>query len=185
MRRKSLLYEGRAAGESMIAAFDVHYFRNGGARAAAVLFNSYEDVRAKVHYTKLFSQTNAYVPGEFYRRELPCILDLIAILEDPPQVAIIDGYVMLGNRPGLGRHLFQALEKKVKVIGVAKSRFQGAICHELLRGKSRTPLYITADGMDQVQAAEKIRSMHGDHRIPTLLKAVDHLARGLGGTSEK
>ncbi len=173
------------AGAVMIAAFDVHYFRNGGARAAVVLFNSYADARATAHFTTLLSQTPAYVPGEFYRRELPCIIDLMIQLEALPQVAIIDGYVMLGERPGLGWHLFQALEEKVAVIGVAKSRFYNADCQELLRGESRTPLFITAAGMDPIPAAEKIRSMHGRHRIPTLLKAVDHLARGLENKSGK
>jgi hypothetical protein len=32
--------------------------------------------------------------------------------------------------------------------------------------------------MDQEEAAACIRSMHGDHRIPTILAAVDQAARG-------
>lgn len=50
-------------------------------------------------------------------------------------------------------------------------------CFELCRGASRRPLYITAIGSDYLTAAEHIREMAGDHRIPTLLKTVDRLAR--------
>ena len=162
----------------MIAAFDVQYFKDGGARAAAVCFSSYGDARPEMQYTMLFSHTRAYVPGEFYRRELPCILSLLDRFETAPQVIIIDGYVMLGVKPGLGRHLFDALGQTASVIGVAKSRFHSAVCREVFRGESRKPLYITTAGMDPAQAAEEIRSMHGIYRIPTLLKTVDHLARG-------
>lgn len=35
-----------------------------------------------------------------------------------------------------------------------------------------------AAGTDPAAAAEKIRAMHGPHRVPALLKRVDLLARG-------
>lgn len=47
----------------------------------------------------------------------------------------------------------------------------------VFRGQSRRPLYITAAGMTIVDAALKIARMHGNHRIPTLLKQVDLVAR--------
>ena len=48
---------------------------------------------------------------------------------------------------------------------------------EVLRGESKKPLYITAKGIDLHKAAEFIQKMHGDFRIPTLLKLVDSLGR--------
>jgi hypothetical protein len=39
--------------------------------------------------------------------------------------------------------------------------------------------------MDQKEAYEKIKMMHGAHRIPTLLKRVDLLARGKGQSVHK
>ncbi|PKN30756.1 MAG: endonuclease V, partial [Deltaproteobacteria bacterium HGW-Deltaproteobacteria-21] len=48
---------------------------------------------------------------------------------------------------------------------------------EVFRGRSKSPLYVTAAGMDPSEAAGHIRSMHGGHRIPTLLKQVDRLSR--------
>ena len=47
----------------------------------------------------------------------------------------------------------------------------------MTRGKSQTPLFITAAGIDVHTAASFIQSMHGKFRIPTLLKQVDQLCR--------
>jgi hypothetical protein len=93
---------------------------------------------------------------------------------------IVDGYVWLGpgNRPGLGAHLYKALYEKIPVIGVAKSIYSGATsARPVLRGRSRRPLYVTAAGMDSLVAAEHVRTMHGPHRIPALLKRADELCR--------
>jgi len=160
----------------MIAAFDVHYLEEGCA-AAAVLFSEYGDATPAAEYTHFLSGAADYIPGEFYRRELPGILSLLEQISDVPDEMIIDGYVMLGNKPGLGQHLFKAFDGKIPVIGVAKSRFKGASGTEIYRGGSLHPLHITAAGVDLQKASEKIRRMHGAHRIPTLLKRVDHLAR--------
>ena len=64
--------------------------------------------------------------GEFYRRELPCLL---AVLQNipKPDVIVIDGYVWLGSgHSGLGAHLYDALNQTGAVVGVAKSRFHSA-----------------------------------------------------------
>jgi deoxyribonuclease V len=160
-----------------IAAFDVHYMENGGASAAAVLFSKYGDGEPSALYTHIMPGAAPYVPGEFYRRELPCILTLLGQLNKLPDEIIIDGYVMLGKRPGLGGHLYKTLDNKIPVIGVAKTKFAGSSGVEVLRGGSIRPLYITSAGVDLEEAAERISMMHGDHRIPTLLKLVDLLAR--------
>jgi deoxyribonuclease V len=69
------------------------------------------------------------------------------------------------------------VQRRNPVVGVAKSRFDGARAVEVYRGGSIRPLYVSAAGLDPEEAAEKIRSMHGRHRVPTLLKRVDRLAR--------
>ena len=67
----------------------------------------------------------------------------------------------------------------ITVIGVAKTRFARAEpTSEVLRGRGRSPLYVSAVGMDVAEAASHIRAMHGPHRVPTLLKRVDQLSRG-------
>ena len=78
----------------------------------------------------------------------------------------------------MGKHLHEALGGSVPVIGVAKTPFKGHTnpC-ELLRGRSKKPLFITSEGVDTERAREHIRSMHGPFRIPTLLGKVDRLCR--------
>ena len=161
----------------MIAAFDVHYREGGPASAAAIVFDDFSDRAPAAEHHAVIAAPAAYVAGAFYRRELPCILALLEQIEIPPTTLIVDGYVMLGLKPGLGQHLFETLECRIPVIGVAKSRFRRAPAHVVLRGTSRSPLYVTAAGMDADAAAENIERMHGNDRIPTLLRHVDRLAR--------
>jgi len=160
----------------MLACLDVDY-RSTGAFSAAVTFHDWTDATAFEERVVHVANVQPYEPGQFYRRELPCLL---AVLQTLPSIesVIIDGYVWLEgtSKPGLGAHLHQALNEQVPVIGVAKTSFRGAIgAREVLRGTSKRPLYITSAGMDAGVAAEHVRSMHGDHRIPTLLAQVDHI----------
>lgn len=161
----------------MIAAFDVHYFEDGSASAAAVLFNDFRDAETVTEYFRFIREAADYVPGEFYKRELPCILALIEQFNETPDEMIIDGYVKLGDQSGLGQHLFNTFKGKIPVIGVAKSKFKNARGIEVFRGRSKRPLYVTSAGIDPYEASERIKSMHGDYRVPTLLKRVDLLAK--------
>ena len=140
----------------MIAAVDVHYdeaARRG--RAAAVVFDAWEDGEAAGEYVAEVENVADYVPGEFYRRELPCLMAVMGKVEPKPDVV---------------------------VVGVAKTFFVGAPAREVLRGGSKMPLYVSAAGMEVEDAADSVARMHGGYRIPTMLKRVDRVARG-GGTS--
>jgi deoxyribonuclease V len=93
---------------------------------------------------------------------------------------IIDGYVWLDaeSRCGLGGHLYEALQQRIPIIGVAKTAYRGAaFAISVLRGESHSPLYVTAAGLSADLAAAGVRNMHGPYRLPTLLKRVDQLAR--------
>lgn len=162
----------------MLACLDVDY-RDDGACAAAVVFRDWSDALAAEERTVEIRDVQPYEPGQFFRRELPCLLAVLRTLP-PIETVIIDGYVWLdvASRPGLGAHLYEALDRRCAVVGVAKTKFQGAdhAC-EILRGESQRPLYVTAVGMPAEVAAERVRSMHGAHRIPTLLGRVDDLCR--------
>jgi deoxyribonuclease V len=163
----------------MIAAVDVWY-SGTGATAGGVLFTHWTSEQPARELREFIERVKPYEPGSFYKRELPCLLKLLEPVKDRVEAVIVDGYVWLGpeNRPGLGAHLYEALGKKVTVIGVAKSMFRGATnAKAVLRGRSRRPLYVTAAGKDSVIAAKNIQGMHGPHRIPTLLKRVDQLCR--------
>jgi len=100
---------------------------------------------------------------------------------DRVELIIVDGFVYLDDRGqlGLGGHLYHKLEGKIPVIEVAKSNFATIeTCKRtVLRGQSRNPLYVTAIGMDVEEAAEKVKNMSGDYRLPTLLKKLDCLTK--------
>lgn len=166
----------------MIAALDV-YYRETFALLACVLFEKWTSDMPVKEVQERIEKVEPYEPGSFYLRELPCLLKVLSRLKDGLAAVIIDGYVWLGpeNRPGLGARLYEALDRNTPVIGVAKSPFKGALnAQRVLRGKSARPLYITSAGMEPVEAARKIAGMHGSHRIPTLLRRVDRLCRGIG-----
>jgi deoxyribonuclease V len=167
-------------------AVDVHYFSDGRAVAAGIAFADWRtDVIARTEVVRL-ENTHPYVPGQFYKRELPHLLELMDRFRMIPSTIVIDGYVTLGvdQREGLGARLFSALQGQVPVIGVAKSRFVGTPAEtEVLRGKSKRPLYVTSRGMPLENAKRLIRDMHGVNRLPTLLMAVDRACRGLEPTS--
>jgi deoxyribonuclease V len=112
---------------AMIAALDVHYDepRSRG-NPAAVVFGAWEDAIPVAQYAAGVGGIQPYVPGEFFRRELPCLLEVIGKIREPLTQLVVDGYVSLGGRAGLGQHLYDRLCGKIAVIGVAKSRFHGA-----------------------------------------------------------
>jgi deoxyribonuclease V len=165
----------------MIACIDSHY-SDLGSRTGLVLFANWEDsvpVRELVHEKQ--EVPAAYVPGSFFRRELPCTLEAIQSFIDVVNTIVIDGYVWLNEsgRKGLGARLYEALDSSIPVIGVAKSRFSPSTGIEVYRGASRRPLIITAVGLDAREAACHIQNMHGKFRIPTLIRRADYLARHL------
>jgi deoxyribonuclease V len=164
----------------MIACVDVDY-RDAGATAAALLFRDWSDEQPIEEIVIPIERVEPYEPGQFYRRELPCLRALLAAARAKPQTIIIDGYVWLGDEqhPGLGAHLFEAMGREAAIIGVAKTKFAGAgQVEEVRRGTSQNPLYVTAAGLEVSEAARRIREMAGPFRIPTLLRRVDQLCRG-------
>lgn len=163
----------------MILAVDVHY-TDPGAVAAGVSFDDWGDAQPARTCISRFDAVEPYEPGAFYRRELPCLLGLLCEHDLQPDIIVVDGHVFLDDegRPGLGKHLFDALDGRVPVIGVAKTAFVGiGEDHALLRGDSTRPLYVTAAGVPLAAAKSHVAAMHGAHRLPTLLKAADHACR--------
>ncbi len=162
----------------MIVAIDADY-KDSHSVVACVGFHAWTDEEpALERVVRVPGAAAAYVPGQFYLRELPCLLAGLRTLDALPRVIVVDGYVRLSRtKPGLGAHLHDALFGKVAVVGVAKTEFHGAPAAKVLRGASKKPLYVTVAGMSLDEAAEAIRSMHGAHRIPTLLARADRLCR--------
>ncbi len=162
----------------MLAAVDVHYLRST-ASVGCVIFDDWQANTSISEHTLTLNTHEPYTPGQFYKRELPCILAIVEKLDTQIETIVIDGYVWLApHQPGMGHHLFEALNSQVSVIGVAKKTFTANdAAKPIYRGESQRPLYVTASGIDPEMAADAIQSMHGTYRIPTLLKQVDALCR--------
>ena len=161
-------------------ALDVQYNENKDALVACIGFNNWDDAKPSYIKTHFIEKIEPYVAGSFYKRELPCLVEALRELEDI-ECVVVDGYVWLAEvgHDGLGMHLFNALNKEVPIIGVAKTVFAGTpkSC-EVLRGESVKPLYVTSVNIELEEAKRLVFSMHGKYRFPTLLKEVDALCRG-------
>jgi deoxyribonuclease V len=158
---------------------DVQYLDDGGARAALVVAGDATFATPVEERTVLVERVAEYHPGRFYERELPALEQVLHGVV-PLDLLIVDGYVDLDpdGRPGLGAHVADAGLAPV-VVGVAKTRFRAAThAAEVLRGQSARPLYVTASGLGVAAAAELVRGMAGDARLPDALRRVDQLARG-------
>ena len=125
----------------MYIAIDVQYAADDAhATVAGVLFR---EPLLPIVDDELVVVTRApkpYVPGQFYQREMPCILELMQHVAVPIDTVFIDGYVDLGANPGLGRHLYHALRGEMPVIGVAKRWFRASAAIAVKRGQSERPL---------------------------------------------
>jgi len=165
----------------MIIALDV-YYREQNAKAVAILFEQWTDENILQYYEAIITDLQDYIPGEFYKRELPCIIEVLKLIDlQQVEMIIIDGYVYLNNegKPGLGHYVYEYYNQKIPVIGVAKSNFYNnqTNVREVYRGKSKNPLYITSIGIDVNIAQSYICNMHGNYRIPHLLKLLDQLTK--------
>lgn len=158
----------------MLLVVDAHYRYPGASVAGVGALSWTADVPAFTRAVWV-PEVEAYEPGQFYRRELPCLLALLAGVEEHIETVIVDGYTDLGTGPGLGRRLHDATG--IPVVGVAKSRFRSAPAVEVLRGGSTAPLFVTVAGCGAEDAAKNVRAMAGAHRIPTLLAMADRASR--------
>jgi deoxyribonuclease V len=160
----------------MLLALDVHY-QVDRTKVVGVLFK-WDDKEPKKIVIAFMDNVAEYVPGEFYKRELPCLLKIIDKIDlNQLEAIIIDGYVYIDNNKnyGLGGILWETLNKQIPIIGVAKTSFfkNKETVIEVTRGESIKPLFVSAIGYDLELAALKIKQMYGSYRIPSILKQLD------------
>ena len=174
----------------MILALD-SYYKDDICNTSLVVFEKTSDV-AKYTDTIYTKVTSPYIPGKFYKRELPGIKKILKkFIKEQPELwrqihaVVVDSYITLkvANKKwdGLGGYVEKFLNKieQHKIIyGVAKSKFGDCedISCKVFRGKSKNPLYVQTTGAPIV-AGYQILQMHGKNRIPTMLKLVDQLSR--------
>jgi deoxyribonuclease V len=168
----------------MLVCIDVDYRDGPDGRtigfAACIVFSDWTSPTSAAEHVVQIAEVAEYESGQFYKRELPCVLAVLERVEFGMHAIVIDGYVVLDEHgtPGLGGHLWEQLERRIPVIGVAKNPFSRPNPSiEVLRGDSQRPLYVTALGIAVETAAADVARMHGRFRLPTMLKRVDRLCR--------
>ncbi len=167
----------------MIYAFDL-YYREAETVTACVGFDNWASTAPALQLTEKSKVESEYISGQFYKRELPGILQLLQKIDlQPGDLIIVDGYVYLDDAKsnGLGGHLYEALDKQVPVIGVAKKKYHSLEkeYREVYRGLSQKPLLITTAGFDLKEAQRCVEGMAGTYRIPDVLKIADQLSKGI------
>lgn len=167
----------------MILAFDTYYY-DGKAKTVCLEFDDWNESKNFKIHEEIIDNVEEYVPGEFYKRELPCIISLLNKIDlTNIEAIVVDGFVYLDDEKkyGLGGRLYEKLNSKIPIIGVAKTNFAAIEKDKLalVRGDSKKPLYITAIGIELDDAFEKVASMAGEFRFPTLLKELDRSTKKL------
>ena len=161
----------------MKLAVDAYYAENK-AKVVGVLFENFSDEKPLEIISKIVDGVAPYESGSFYKRELPCIVLLLQDLDVRDiSLIVIDGFIYLDGdgRCGLGGHLYEHLERRVQIVGVAKLPFKGSckLVREICRGRSKRPLFVSAVGTDLDEAARLVKGMSGEFRLPSLLKILD------------
>ncbi|WP_211226574.1 endonuclease V [Pedobacter glucosidilyticus] len=166
--------------DKIILAMDVHY-RENVAKAVGALFKWESDAPNEL-IVKYIDDVSEYIPGEFYKRELPCIREIIDSADlNRIAVIIVDSHIYINNNReyGLGGKLWQELGQRIPVIGVAKSSFKDnqETITPIKRGNSKKPLYISSIGIELEVAARLILNMKGKYRLPDILKTLDSVTK--------
>jgi deoxyribonuclease V len=169
------LIPSRMISDGAILIVDVDY-RDNFAVAAGILIQDWSSTECAVITVKI-SEVEPYIPGEFYKRELPCILEVLKFVNVSLGCIVVDGYVYLGEKThdGLGAHLHKATN--IPVIGVGKTYFAGTLDDTKVFRNNAKPIYVTSIGGDAEAAKWCIETMAGDFRIPGMLKFADHVCR--------
>ncbi|MCJ7935883.1 MAG: endonuclease V [Chryseobacterium sp.] len=165
----------------MIYAFDTYYYEDY-ANTVCIAFEEWTSEKEVEIFTEQTAISSGYESGAFYKRELPCILSLLKkITVRKGDIIIVDGYVTLNNEGenGLGGYLYDALDQQYPVVGIAKNEFTAPDSQRrnVYRGESKTPLFLTAKGIEVDKIKPEIERMYGAFRIPALLKKLDQMSR--------
>lgn len=75
----------------MILIVDVSY-SDDSALAAGIVIESWESNVVVERLTAKVDGLASYIPGKFYLRELPCIIELLKHVEHPLECIVVDGW---------------------------------------------------------------------------------------------
>ena len=180
-----------------VAGVDVSY--KDVSRAAVVVL-AFPSLEVLEQAEAVRETTFPYVPGLLSFREIPAVLDALAMLSTQPDVLICDGQgIAHPRRLGLASHLGVYLERPT--VGCAKSRLTGRYIEPgehagdftpltdrseligvVLRTKSRTkPLFVSVGHkMDLETAVALVLRCGRGYRLPEPTRLADKLTKAGG-----
>lgn len=164
-----------------LACLDVYYYESYAKSCCVVVEIQEKEEKIIGEYAEIVSEVDKYISGEFYKREMPCLIKVLEKVKEDIDFIIVDSFVWLDeNKKGLGAKLYEKLQCKTAVIGVAKTYFSGCTNYkEVFRGTSSKPLFVSTAGIELEKATDIIGNLSGKNRIPNILKRVDQLSRGI------
>ncbi len=161
------------------ACFDVKYYDEFAIVGYVLFVNHLSSVPSRTGQVR-HDRIEPYVSGEFYKRELPCVLSAINQIQESISLIYVDGNVWLGDdRKGLGFYVYEALHAKIPVIGISKTSFHNSQNNvvPVTRQNSVKPLYVSSVGIDLTEATSIVEEMNGVFRIPSMIKLADSLSK--------
>lgn len=162
-------------------AFDVHYYDNFAIVGFVLFENELSSEPYKTGQIRCDS-VEPYISGQFYKRELPCLLKAVEEIKEQINLIYIDANVWLDDdKKGLGKYLFDSINHTIPVIGVSKSCFnkETELIRPVHRQSSKNPLYVSSVGIELENACEKVKMMNGDFRLPKMIKLADSVCRNI------
>ncbi|MDZ7877389.1 MAG: hypothetical protein U5L45_06955 [Saprospiraceae bacterium] len=160
----------------MIVVINVHYRENEAKIVCLEIDNWTDNVSSKTHIVYKYDVAE-YESGAFYKRELPCITNIMEFVDlEMVECIVVDSYVYLddNDKKGLGYYVYDHFEGKIPVIGVAKTSFHNNTknVRPILRGSSLSPLYVSSIGIELDLAAKYVLSIAGKFRQIVLMPCV-------------
>ena len=197
-----VVLEGDPQGVRFVAGCDLAFLgrgRRGDTARAAVVLLSYPELTPVEQHTVEAPVTFPYVPGLLAFREIPALLQAFEMLEQAPDLLLVDGQGYAHPRRfGIACHLGLLLD--LPAIGVAKSRLTGehdepapaagsradlrdggALIGCVLRTRDGgRPLYVSpGHRVGFGPAADWVMRLSRGYRLPEPTRLADRLSKGL------
>lgn len=118
------LEDGFHAPLRTVAGFDVGFEEHGAVTRAAVVMLDARTLQPLESHVARIPTRMPYVPGLLSFRELPALLEALAMLQHPPDLAVIDGHGIAHPR-GLGIAAHFGVATGLPSLGVGKSVLVG------------------------------------------------------------
>jgi deoxyribonuclease V len=151
---------GNLSEPKLIGAVDTAYGYGGEKLYASAVVMTFPDLEEVARMSQFCEVTFPYIPGLFYFREGPAIVDALAGLSVDPDVIIVHGHGIAHERScGLATHV--GLEFDIPTIGCSRRLLTGT--HRPLgdaKGSSQPIIYRRKEVGKAIRSKEKVKPLY-------------------------